>query len=191
MAPVFFTAEWDHSRVKWRHSRERASGTPLVRHMSFTVIITTLTILLCKWCSELQQFTGWKISPHLFSLFHHGYYFVFVGFLPAFFEVLPDKLVARHPQHTCCCIPLEQLAVSLQGQLVLVSGVLYNRHVRGFPPLWKFSFHSETSFSLCWHSVENACLPSEGGWVLLSSLSDWRHMQISQGESCMEQHLLN
>lgn len=77
-------------------------------------------------------------------------------------------------------------------ELVLVSGFLYNSDLRWFPSLWKFSFHSEASllsFSPCWESFENACLPSQEGWVLLFSFSDWRHMLISKAKSCMERHL--
>lgn len=95
--------------------RVKGSTDQLVQDRSFTVVFTTLTIWLCKCCFELQHFTMGIISPHLLSLFHHDYYFVSVGFLPAFFQVLPDKLAAQHPQLTYCCIPLEQLAVSLQG----------------------------------------------------------------------------
>lgn len=69
MAPVFFVAEWDHSRVKWRHWRERASGIPLVWHISFTMVITTLTILLFffNFSSLLLFYPCWFPSHNFLS----------------------------------------------------------------------------------------------------------------------------
>lgn len=146
MASIFFIAEWGHSRLKWRHPREKAARIQLVWERSFTVVITTLTSQLCKWCSELHQFTVWIISPHLLSLFHHHYYFVSVRFLPAFLSA-SRQAGCPAPSAHMLLYPLGAAGCFLTGtQLVLVSGFLYNRHLIGFPPLWKFSFHSETSF---------------------------------------------
>lgn len=132
--------------------------------------------------------------PPSFVTFSSGLLFCLCWFPPCIFKVLSDKLIAQHPQLTCCCVPLEQLAVSLQGHSwcwlvdfsitdIWEDSLLFGNFLSILKHL--------SSFSQCWQSVENACLISEGGWVLLLVFSDWRHMQISQAESCMEQHLLS
>lgn len=124
----------------------KAAGIQLVQDRSFAEVITMLTIQLCKCCSELQQFTVWIISLDLLSLFHHDYYFVLVGFLPAFFLSASRGAVCPAPSARMLLYSLGADGCFLTGmQLVLLSVFLYNRHLRGFPPLWKFSLHSETS----------------------------------------------
>lgn len=123
----------------------KASGTPFLWHMSFTVVVTTLTVLLCKWCSELQQFTLRIISP----IFYH--FFIMIIILSLLVSFLHFLSASRQ---ACCSAPSAHMLLYSLGaagcfltgtQLVLVSGFLCNGHLRGFPPLWKFPFNSETS----------------------------------------------
>lgn len=130
----------------------------------------------------------WMYLPHYLSL---HYYFVLICFLPTVFKCFQttSKVSTLSIQ---LLYSLGAASCFLTGtQSVLVRGFLYNAYLRRFPSLWKFSFHSEASFqsfSPCWQSVENVCLPSKGAFLLFS-LCDWRQMLISQAESCVEQHL--
>lgn len=181
-------AEWDHSRVKWRHLgkgfRESFGTTYLLYCGNSHSQHSALPSMFWKY-SSLQ-------GEYIFPIIYH-----FISILSLSVSFLQFLSASRQPQRSApsaysCCIPLEQLGTFLTGtQSVLVRGVLYDAYLRRFPSLWKFSFHSEAalqSSSPCCQSVENACLPSKGAFLLFS-LCDWRQMLISRAESCMEQHL--